>query len=162
MSSRKLRREAARLIREHGFGRLYQGKAKNVRKGLYSSYLKMIIHKLQFKPGMLVNDCDGYNHNLVKWLVGKRRAHHGHGSYLDVAQFEKEDGNRSCGCPWSPEKAWTVEEIRAFHRLEADDIESLKQGGWYTERTEALQRALEAGQPICDDQGRPLNLEETS
>lgn len=169
MSSRKLRRQAAELIKKHGLGKLYYGRGRIARNELRSYKLREIIQKLSYKPGDLVQDCDGFNHNIVKFIchysiitsyksLNKERSRHTKTWVInDVDQFEKEDGTWSCGCNISPDDPWTREEVEAYHLLTDEQIKTYKEGGWsWTDLDQKRQDILKAGGHICDEEGRLL------
>jgi hypothetical protein len=161
MGNRAKRKLASKLLKEHGFGPLYQGNKKVAWSLLRSGDLDSIIRKLSFKPGSLAHDCDGFNHKVVKWLperhgFGRWRRGPLKGYVFHIAQFEKEDGSWSCGCPYGPTAPTSVADIEAFYRSYVNSPE-MKAQGWLDEPYyDTLRESLNKGEPICDAQGRPL------
>lgn len=160
MANHAKRREAARLLKGRGLGKLYRGNKRNAWQLLRADCLDELIYKLQFRPGQLVNDCDGFNHvirDVVKpsrrwskdWLEASSEA-----SVLSIDQFELENGSWSCGCPTSPEPAKTQEAIeKDFARwLEDADPQQMSNPVVY----ERMKKALQEGRHICDEQGKRL------
>jgi len=110
MGNASLRREVAKLIKKRGFGRLYLPGCKHKARKYYSSYtLRGIRNYLSVSLGDTINDCDGLNHVVKKYLY--RRWAREDGGVFDADQFEFEDGRRSCGCGLI-EEPFTREKIR--------------------------------------------------
>lgn len=151
MGNKAKRREVARLLKKQGLGKLYTGNKRAALRHLSAWRLNDLKRKLQFKSGDIVNDCDGLNHRLVKWLAYRTKPQYG--GVIEIDQFEKEDGSWSCGCPASPEPAWSREEIENFHRISEEDRERLIEGGWWSETNEKQWQALILGEHIVDENG---------
>lgn len=167
MGNHAKRKEVARLLKQQGLGKLYRGNSNVARTMLSKGCLNELLFKLKYKAGDLVNDCDGYNHVLVKWLPEKRYSENwiGHDSRVngkykwiglkgtsvaDLDQFEIEEGRWSCGCPYSPDPPRSREDI------EKDTLRYLSDPNtdWHRDsKREAILLALQAGQHICDESG---------
>ena len=144
MGNRSKRVLIGKLLKGRGIGRLYYGPKFVAYRALSNYALKELIHKLQFKPGDIVNDCDGLNHRIVKFA-----GHYYYDNVLSLEQAEFDDGRWSCGCPWSPEPAWTRE------RIEAYVLDYTKNGppSYITDRDHKRREAIESGKHICDENG---------
>lgn len=98
----------------------------------------------EYKPGEWVHDCDGFNHKVV----GRH----------NEDQYVFEDGRWSCGCPYGPTPAWSVQQIEEFwrYRYLPENIEALKKQDYWSEVDEQRHQRLLRGEPICDEMGRRL------
>lgn len=162
MGNRARRKELSKMLRAAGApSRLYKGHKLRAYKSI--NYLaKRLQYKLQFLPGTLVNDCDATNH-VVKKIVfkkdytsheywpGKRR---GKTFVTNVEGFEYEDDYSHCGCPFSPDVAWSVSRIEEFMR---EAYLSNTSDAWpLSPKEEKLKVALENGRPVVDSEGKLL------
>jgi hypothetical protein len=171
MGNRSLRKEVAKLIKENGgasphkewrgskkMNKLYYGSKRAAWKYYNAMELRILIRKLSMKPGDLFNDCDGFNHRVIKPLsYYYPRDNNLICFYLE--QFEVETGGWSCSCPNNPAPPMTINEIEKFHRGQLCDDEiyqSLKEDGWISPRDEALRNKLLNNERICDDDGLPI------
>jgi hypothetical protein len=152
MGNRSLRVELAKELKKIGC-RLYAGNFRAARRYWTAHQMRYMLARLAIKPGDLINDCDGFNHRVIGPKVYYQAAenYYRHSLYTKfryrtkvpmIDQFILDDGTWSCGCPYGPVEAWTVEQIEEFHRG-GDDGDSL---------VEKLKR----GESICDAQGIKL------
>ena len=147
MSSRKLRIQVGKLLKEQGLGRLYK-RGTRPWKSLSSYHLRTLLWKLQFKPGDLVHDCDGFNHILMRWMPAPADD-----GTMSLDQFEKSSSYWSCGCDASPMPAARVEDIRRYWKDFLNDPYVIS-GGWSNDNYhKELKRRLECDEPITDNQG---------
>lgn len=160
MGNRALRKQAAKLMKEKGIGKLYYGNKNVSHRTLSAADLRRMIFLLSLKPGDLVNDCDAFNHRFAKYVdAGYSRCFSRYSrtkSYTRTwwcDQVEFEDGGWSCGCPASPCEPYTVAQIENFHAPNTEAEAMAKEGGWWTEADEAKKAALLSGQPITDEHG---------
>lgn len=145
MARKRQRRAIAKFLKQYGFGKVYYGNKKVAWRTLNYSVLKRMI---AFKPGDLVNDCDGLNHVIKGFRVW-------HYQNVDggVVQFDQvifEDGRWSCGCGglvagWTPERITSEMREYLFHPE--------RHTAWDSPFTKAVIEALENNDPIVDDRG---------
>lgn len=152
MGNAAKRRELGKLAKARGLGRLYRGNRRVAVKFFDAHTMAELWFKLQFKSGDLVHDCDGFNHEFLEW-VGTTRWDYGTCSILFLEQAKFTDGKLSCGCPGSPSKQMTREEIEAYMKAYYSDL-ALQEGGWtLDERSVKFRQALNSGQHVCDERG---------
>lgn len=157
MGNAAKRRQIGKLLKEHKFGPLYKGNKKVAWTSLRGSILNSLLHKLKFKPGDIVNDCDVFNHKIIKWLPEKfkfGRWSKGDrlitGWIFNVDQFEKENGTWSCGCPYSPDPPQTREQIEKYMLAwRSDEKSDWNKDEWHLK----IYAALKNNQYICDENG---------
>jgi len=159
MGNRALRKRAGQLLKQAGHGkRLWRGSKRRGRSHFNARHTRHVIERLERKPGDLVNDCDGFNHVIKDYIIwwGEWDTNF---LVVNVDQYAFEDGRWSCGCPYGPVDAWTVDQIRNFHDLSDETIESHREGGWWTEKNQKLIDRIRSGDPITDERGVKLPLE---
>lgn len=156
MGNRKLRKELTAALKEIGHsGKLYHGSRRIALRALSASRLKEMLRLLSFKPGDLVNDCDGFNHrvkghrvNDIVWDKDTR--------VIDLHRLVFDDGGWSCGCPYGPDEPWSIVNILKFHTFNDEEITEQKRLGWWNDKRQAFQDKVRAGGPICDEDGIKL------
>jgi len=147
-----------RALRQRGLGK-YRTKAI---KRLPMWEIEQYLYVLSIEPGDIINDCDGYNHEVIKVATLECWPSYFGGAPVLDSQFLREDGRWSCGCPTSPEPPWPNARIRRFQKIFFLDEEQVAQAraaraaGVWTERSEHIRQALLAGEPITDERGLPL------
>ena len=144
-----------KLLRKRGLG-TYRTKAI---KRLKMWQIDQALYVLSIQPGDIINDCDGYNHEVIEIAtMDCWPSYFGKAPMLD-SQFLREDGRWSCGCPTSPEHPWSSARIRDFQKiffLDEEQVADAKRAGTWTERSEKIRQALIDGEPITDKRGLPL------
>lgn len=163
MGNRKLRQRAAALLKERGITmRLFTGPRWPAYREWHAGSLRDLIERLELAPGTVVNDCDARNHRIASYNVEKvsiygpprnRRFFERVGVRPMVDQYTFEDGSWSCGCPYGPDPARTREEIEAYLLHSPEELEKAKKNGWWTERKQKVQDALEKGEHVVDEDG---------
>jgi len=161
MGNHALRKQLARDLKAAGHPpTLYVGNKHIAYRFFRASTLNEYLRKLSFKPGDVVNDCDGFNHEIKKLLpwIGYWSRNGRKTTYtLQMDQFEFTDGGRSCGCPSGVVPAWSVEKITKFHRPHTDEeIEKLKRNGWWTAKSQQREDRVRRGELLCDERGFKL------
>ena len=161
MSNRGKRVKLAKRLKELGMGKLYSGNKKVAWRLISSGQLNSMLRKLQYAPGDICHDCDGFNHVVVKWLPSIRDFTYWSysGSYIkgwviDVDQFEKQNGGWSCGCETSPDPPVSREYIEQYIKKYLNDPK-LNEQGWVTNEglDKKRREALNNGEHICDERG---------
>ena len=161
MGNRAKRVKLAKRLKELGMGKLYSGNKKVAWRLLSAYQLNSMLRKLQYAPGDICHDCDGFNHVVVKWVDGIRSFKHWsytgkyiRGWVIDVDQFEKSNGGWSCGCPDGPNPPTSREDIEQYMNAYLNDPK-LKEQGWVTDNPINVKRrdALNNGEHICDERG---------
>lgn len=151
MGNRAKRKEVAGLLREHGLGKkLYRGRKRTAWGMLRSGDLDVMLRKLRFKPGAVVNACDVLNHRVVKWRTHESKMEdywRGQGQVTRIGSFESEDGFALCGCPYSPDPALPREEIERW----LAEVDSGADPYFFD--LVKIQEALGRGEHVCDEDG---------
>lgn len=156
MSSRKLRVQLSKLLKERGYGKLYTCPRHQALKNLRSYELRnMINFLLCVKPGDVVYEW-GYNRTVAKepailWnsAKGYRRITRG-GFWCGVDQIQYTDGTNSCGCGSyecfrHESQPRTKQEIVALFEIQ-------KNSEWGYEAREYF-KLLEMGHDLIDENG---------
>ena len=153
MGNRALRKKVGEALKAAGYSsKLYHGR-KYPKKVLGAEDLRHILYMLSFKPGDIVNDCDGFNHKVTGHKIYYMRWT-GNLSILCVDRLTFEDGGWSCGCPSGPEPAYTREQVEQyFHDMTPEYIEHQKHLGWWSEYSQKMYDAIKRGDHICDENG---------
>lgn len=163
MGNRALRVQLAQELKRQGFGKLYRGRGRIARKFLSSGYMKDQLAKLQFKPGDLVNDCDGFNWRIIKWNSRYKAYNRWFGDPIkhDVKVFDigdqyfKTENRMSCGCS-PPEPAWPAEQVNNFFKEYLLNPTELNKDSVDTPYHKAMRQYFSEGKSICDDEGKVL------
>jgi hypothetical protein len=145
-----LRGKVAKLLKEHKLGALYVGSKLCAYRNLSAALLKTLLHQLQFKPGDLVHDCDGFNHRIKRFV--KYRWWNG---VIDI-EVEFENGGRACGCNISPKPPRTREYIEeCFKSMELTEVkEGDESWTWWNKKHQAaLRQAVLRGEHVVDEDG---------
>jgi hypothetical protein len=155
MGNRANRVKLAKRLKELGLGKLYSGNKKVAWRRLN---VRQLLRFLQWKPGDVVNDCDGLNHVIVKPIWRRATFSHWYGKpirgwWFDADQYEFTDGRWSCGCPASPDPPLSREEIETYMQAYVSDAKLREQGWTITVYHEALRQAFAAGEHVCDERG---------
>lgn len=171
MGNRANRKKAQEYLSAWGFqGRLWTGRRSWTSK---NDIANAVIATFRFRPGDVVNDCDGFNHKIIAlsgregWLhamdtTGKNAIdalRYSHSSGVSIAlwnipQYLFEDERLSCGCSTGCETAFTRKEIEEYFLSITDEyIAEQKRLGWWNEASQKKVDAVRAGHHICDEQG---------
>jgi hypothetical protein len=119
------------------------------------------IHKLGFKPGDIVGDCDMQQHIISKWLPHKLRLsaiysnRPFYGYTFSVDQFQKQDGSWSCGCGGGPDKKKTRDELEKewIEWFDGVNVRERVEEGYWTAKDNKIYKALSNGTHIFDENG---------
>jgi hypothetical protein len=161
MGNKAKRVKLAKRLKQLGMGKLYSGNKRVAWRLLCAYQLNSMLRKLQYAPGDICHDCDGFNHVVVKWVEGIRSFKHWSytgktnikGWAIDIDQFEKSNGGWSCGCNTSPDPPTSREDIEKYMTAYLNDPK-LKEQGWTVSALDDRRRdALNRGEHICDERG---------
>ena len=106
MGNRALRKQFARELKAAGHHvPLYRGNKRVAWSYYKAPLLRRLLTLLALKPGDVVNDCDGFNHEISS-IVGVSIRHFRGCRVLGIdGQYAFTDGTWSCGCPSGPDRA---------------------------------------------------------
>lgn len=153
MGNHALRREAAKTLKAVGV-RLYTPRSgENPLYRLTAKRLRQLIELARFRVGDLAQNCDGFNHRLIK--LGWDSYFNGH---VYTGDFEFEDGP-CCGCGYAPESPWSVEAIEKYWY--AVYYTERQRPQWFLGENgspihKARDEALLRGKSITDEEGKLL------
>lgn len=156
MSSRKLRVQLSKLLKERGYGKLYTCPRSNAFKWLSSSKLRDMINFLTIvKPGDIVYEW-GCNHIVAKepevlWnqagIYGRLKRG---GVYCGIDQVEYTDGSYSCGC--GSYECFTYDNKPRTKQEIVASLEKQKNSEWGSFAKDYF-KLLEMGHDLIDDNG---------
>lgn len=159
MGNRANRKEIGQLMQRAGLPRRFmRGKKFAAYRLARYANLAELKRKLRFKPGDIVNDCDGFNHRIERWMTNTSRSNSRSAKVITTfqAKFVSEHGvaRWSCGCPISPSESLSQKEIEDYHDELVSDLEDWIGQGWIergNRNDPTTRRSL--GLPICDEHG---------
>lgn len=153
MGNRALRKKVGELLK--GSAKLYRGNKLSAYRALRAKRLRTLINDLQYGVGDLIHDCDGFNFTIKEMeLIIRDLEYARNVSFVQGTDITLENGNYRCPC--SKIAAPTSrEQIEGFWKGWLDY--HIQPGGWGdSEWHRELKRRLDAGEHICDEQGRML------
>jgi hypothetical protein len=165
----KLRRQLAAKIKSLGLqSKLYRGSKFLFYRRHNGRRMRELLEQLEMStPGMLVEDCDYFNHVVQGFRPGETFQRHNrawydhvqHGYFFEFNQVVFEDGRWSCGCNapgLRPPNTREEIERRYLEHFDGKDIETDIDS--FTEKpydglTKSRVQTLLGGGHICDDRG---------